>query len=669
LLTAKVEPLRRESLLVLPLGAVIISAWYGGLETGLLATFVSAVGLAHLTPTPSSSAVDVVADALRLGVFLLAATLTSWAHKDKARSSLMSRVAGEFLLSEAPNQTLETVCKMVASHLGADVYVHFTVPSDGSGLRIDAYGGVAEEDVRAIIRAGFPLKTGQRADTRTELLRSLGIKAYASFPLVARGFVVGTLSFGARKRSKFRPGELEVMRSVAHQAAVAIERRRAEEERERLVVQLDTERQLLDSVLKTAPVGLAFHDQELRFVRINDVLAEMNGLPPGEHIGRTLWEVLPALAPKLESIYRQVRETGEPILEVELSGETPAAPGQRRHWLASYYPIRDPDGRVLWLGAVVVETTERKRAEEALRQQAHIIDQIHDAVISIDLDGQVSGWNNGAERLFGYAAEEMLGKHFSAVFLAGFALERQLMGPLRAQGNHEMEVQVRRKSGETFDAHVSLSMLRDGEGIPTKMVAYFIDTTAQKRAERERVAALAGVACALHDGCLQTLAGVNLRLESSRELIRRARYAEALAELAHLQAEIVSQHDELRNYVRDLAGVEERRAARRSTSDTHVSVSANFSASSTEVDEVLQIVREAVANVDRHACASSTAIVVWAEDGELRIAVDDDGVGFPADGKPPWSIAFRVDRAGGNVRLERGVPGAHVRIALPQPAA
>jgi PAS domain S-box-containing protein len=646
---------------------VIVSAWYGGLATGLLATFVTAVGVGYLGPTPS--AFDGFDDALRFGVFLLTATLTSWAHKGKARSSLLSGAAGEFLLSEAPNQALETVCKMVAAHLGADVYVLCTVASDGSGPRLDAYGGIAEEDARAIIRVHFPLKTGQRVDTQTELLRSLGIGAYASFPLVARGFLVGTLSFGARARSEFPPAELEVIRCVADQAAVAIERRRAEEERERLVVQLDAERQLLDSVLKTAPVGLAFHDQELRFVRINDVLAEIDGVPPEDHIGRTLWEVLPALAPKLESIHRQVRETGEPILEVELSGETPAAPGQRRHWLASYYPIRGPDGRILWVGAVVVETTERRRAEEALRQQAQIIDQIHDAVISIDLDGRVSGWNNGAERLFGYAAEEMLGKHFSALFLAEFSLERQVMGPLKAQGNHEMEVQVRRKSGEVLDTHVSLSMLRDGAGIPTNMVAYFMDTTAQKRAEQERAAALAGVACALHDGCLQTLAGINLRLESSRELIRRARYGEALAELTHLQAEIVHEHDELRSYVRDLAGVKERQASRRVPTDTRVSVSANFSGSSAEVGEVLQIVREAVANVDRHAGASSTAIAVWTEGGELRIAVDDDGVGFPADGKPPWSIAFRVDRAGGHLRLERGVPGAHVRIALPQPAA
>ena len=146
------------------------------------------------------------------------------------------------------------------------------------------------------------------------------------------------------------------------------ERRRVASEREQLLVDVATERALIDRILETAPVGLCFLDTELRYQRVNEALAEMNGIPPEEHIGRHPREVLPQLAETLEPILQRVLQEGEAVLGLEVQGETPKAPGEVRSWLASWYPVFRATGETLGVGAVVVEITERKRAEDALRQ-------------------------------------------------------------------------------------------------------------------------------------------------------------------------------------------------------------------------------------------------------------------------------------------------------------
>ena len=122
---------------------------------------------------------------------------------------------------------------------------------------------------------------------------------------------------------------------------------------------------LFDVVGEGAPVGLAFVDRELRFVRINAALAKINGRPIEYHLGRRIDEALPELAEELVPIYRQVLATGEAVLERELTGEMPGS-GRLRHVLASWFPVRE-DGEITGVGAVVVDITDRKAAELRLQ--------------------------------------------------------------------------------------------------------------------------------------------------------------------------------------------------------------------------------------------------------------------------------------------------------------
>jgi signal transduction histidine kinase len=183
----------------------------------------------------------------------------------------------------------------------------------------------------------------------------------------------------------------------------------------------------------------------------------------------------------------------------------------------------------------------------------------------------------------------------------------------------------------------------------------------------ESVKERARIARALHDGCVQTLGGVNLTLESTQQMLRGGRIEPAIGALAQLQKSINREHDELRAYVRELTDREPTVAPGPASRTTHFVVTADFGGSAAFVDQVLQIVREAVTNVKRHANAHSAIVTVRAADAQVYVAVDDDGVGFQDPDHVPWSISSRVAEVGGVIRVARDArPGAHLRLALPE---
>ncbi|MFC7543073.1 PAS domain-containing protein [Siccirubricoccus deserti] len=122
----------------------------------------------------------------------------------------------------------------------------------------------------------------------------------------------------------------------------------------------------LEILYQTAPLGLAQLDRDLRYLRINQALADMNGRPPEAHFGHVIWDLIPDLRASTEPLLREVLETGATITGIELSGETPKIPGVRRDWEVQLYPVRDPEtGEVIGVGVVCEEVTDWKRNERA----------------------------------------------------------------------------------------------------------------------------------------------------------------------------------------------------------------------------------------------------------------------------------------------------------------
>ncbi|MCG8608662.1 sigma 54-interacting transcriptional regulator, partial [bacterium] len=243
--------------------------------------------------------------------------------------------------------------------------------------------------------------------------------------------------------------------------------------------------QELELLYKTAPVGLCLLDTELRFVRLNERLAAINGRPVADHIGKTIKEVIPEIADKIKPVFDEVIESGEPALDLEVRGVTLAEPGVERDWVVSYYPIKTTDGRVAGVSAVVQEITQRKQAERALQESEERFRTIcQNAPVMIDAfdeNGHCLFLNAEMEKTLGWTFDEFLAcdDPLSLVYPNRKDRDRVLKSIKRAEGVFR-EYHPRSKDG-----HVRTQMWADFR-LPTgTSISVGYDITERKKAEQK----------------------------------------------------------------------------------------------------------------------------------------------------------------------------------------
>lgn len=260
----------------------------------------------------------------------------------------------------------------------------------------------------------------------------------------------------------------------------------------------------LDAIYATAPVGLGFVDTQLRYVRVNQRLADMNGIPVEAHIGRTFRELIPDVASTQDAICQQVIETGLPVLNLEAHGTTPAEPGIERSWLASYYPLRDSAGTILGVNFVVQEITDRVRAEKErdrieseLLESQLIYRNMADAMPQIFWTAYPDGWlDYYNQRWFDYTGmnfEQTQGWGWKPV-LHPDDLQKCIdtwNESIQTGKDYQMEYRFRRASDGQYRWHLGRAFpLRDQSGQIVKWFGSNTDIHEQKQAIEEREQAL-----------------------------------------------------------------------------------------------------------------------------------------------------------------------------------
>ncbi|RKG69548.1 GAF domain-containing protein [Corallococcus exercitus] len=262
------------------------------------------------------------------------------------------------------------------------------------GLRVPVGQGVSGQ--AALERRPFFVRSAA-TDPRVLFgpLRRAGLRALYGLPLMDGERLLGMAYMGSRTAFDFSDSDVRLFHAVAERASghIAQTELRAREHEARK--EAERSLALLDSLLDAAPVGIAFQDHELRYLRINGTLARINGHSVEAHRGRTLHEMVRGgVVTSIEQSLRQVLETGRPVQDAIIEASNPAHGGPGA-WRADYFPVRTPDGALLGVGVTVVDITDHKRAEAALQQAIDFREELI-AILGHDLRNPLHAVNASA---------------------------------------------------------------------------------------------------------------------------------------------------------------------------------------------------------------------------------------------------------------------------------
>jgi PAS domain S-box-containing protein len=239
----------------------------------------------------------------------------------------------------------------------------------------------------------------------------------------------------------------------------------------------------LAAFLDTAAIALHRVGPDGTILWANDAELEMLGYAREEYVGRHIAEFhvdQDAIADSLSSL-----RCGETLLEHP--GRMRCKDGSIKHVLVDSSVLWD-EGRFVHTQCFTRDVTERRKAEETRALLAAIIEASDDAIISTALDGTITSWNAGAERMFGHSAREVLGRPIDVIIPPErVEADRETRDRLSLGVRSESYETVRRaKDGRLIDVSITISPVRDGSGrtIGTSKIAR--DVTDRKRAEAER---------------------------------------------------------------------------------------------------------------------------------------------------------------------------------------
>jgi len=263
----------------------------------------------------------------------------------------------------------------------------------------------------------------------------------------------------------------------------------------------------------------------------NQAAMRVFGYCAEEIVGQSILRLIPPeLHHEEDYILRQLR-AGERIdhyetVRVKKNGEKFAVS-------ITISPIRDATGRVIGASKTAHDISERRRSEESRSRLAAIVDSADDAIVSKDLNGVVSSWNEGAHRMFGYTADEMVGQPILRLIPPELHYEEdEILRKIRSGDRVDhYETTRRKKNGEAIEVSVTISPIRDASGRVIGASKIARDISDRKRFERlliqsEKLAATGRMAAAIaHE--------INNPLESLINLIYLARQSSAVGGKAY----------------------------------------------------------------------------------------------------------------------------------------
>lgn len=345
--------------------------------------------------------------------------------------------------------------------------------------------------------------------------------------------------------------------------------------------------------------------------------------------------------------------------------------------------LRDRAGQLRGFAKVTRDVTERKRLEERLEDQARLLEHVQDAVVATDQNLVVTAWNDGATRLYGWRADEVLGMRTLEVFKTAFSdsTRNEALRVLNEGGEWRGEVVQRHKSGQSLEVESTVIVLRHG---PTRVVAVNRDIGERKRAlvieERGRISR------ELHDSVSQALFSITLHARGLELALQRegqhpnSPLGVRIADIRQLTQGALAEMRALIFELRPDALAEEGLVAalrkHAAALEAREGLTVNIAASSDDMsfepafeEDVYRVVQEALGNVVRHANASTVRVRLGLPATGTRrfeLEISDDGIGFEIGVSRPGHLGLttmseRTATHGGTLEVN-SVPGSGTTI-------
>jgi PAS domain S-box-containing protein len=496
-----------------------------------------------------------------------------------------------------------------------------------------------------------------------------------------------------------------LIKSKLSRLVPAIERelRESANRRERRQAQL-----LLSAVFANARDAMLISDNNMRYVDGNPAAMVLLGADRERLLGMGMADMSPRPLPEVEQSFREFVRMGKAFGETEIIGA-----GGRRVLVEYAAAANIIPGRHL---SVLRDITERRRVEGAIRRLAAIVESTDDAIIASDLEGKITDWNPGAERLFEYTAQEMLGR--SIALLSPPALRADVDGMLERikQGDHVRNAEAKRltRSGNVIEVAITISPLKDAAGQVVGVSKIARDITEARRMQQrlsiaDRMASIgtlaAGVAHEVNNPLAYVKTNVDFAVASAAEL------PPAIAEALTQAQEGI---ERIRVTVRDLKTFTRGEEETRKLVDVNRVLESSLSMAGNEIKHRARLLREldtvgpvlmneaklgqvflnllvnAAHAIGDGMSADNTITVRTSDDGEqVTVAITDTGRGIAAADLPHIFEPFFTTKpvgegtglglalchsvitaAGGELRVTSTVAkGTTVRVILPRSKA
>ena len=240
----------------------------------------------------------------------------------------------------------------------------------------------------------------------------------------------------------------------------------------------------IESIIENAPSVISMKLPNGQYLMVNHLFEELFDLSKEEIVGHTDMDIFP------EEHARQFRDNDLKIAESKQPDqfeESIMQAGVLHTYISNKFPLLDNDGSVIALCSIATDITERKNAELKLSLAKNIIDNANEAIVVTDLDSRIEDINEAYEKVSGYSREEVIGLnpqllksgHHDKIFY------QNMWKLIRETGQWKGELWDRRKNGEVYPKHLSISTVYDDDGQPYKYVGIFSDITERKETEKQ----------------------------------------------------------------------------------------------------------------------------------------------------------------------------------------